>query len=171
MVKKEKKVILVDSKDNILGFQEKFAAHKNPAALHRSISILIFDKSGKLVLIQKRSNYKKTWPLFWTNTVCADVLPGETYPQTAKRRLKEEMGFSTKIKEAFSFIYKFKYDKVWGEHELDHVFIGKYEGDVKPSPKEAAGYEWIEIKELMRDLKKNPKKYTPWFKIILKKVV
>ena len=60
---------------------------------------------------------------------------------------------------------------IWGEHELDHVFVGKYEGKIIPNPLEVAGYEWIGIKELRKDLKANPKKYTPWFKVILKKLV
>jgi len=161
-------VVLVDENDKFLGFKEKFATHHNPVSMHRAISVLIFDMSGKMVLIQKRSSYKKTWPMHWTNTVCADVLPTETYLDTAKRRLMEEMGFATPLTEAFKFTYGFKFDKTWGEHELDHVFTGKYEGNISPNYKEAAGYEWITLNDLKKDMNKNPKKYTPWFKIILK---
>lgn len=161
------KVVLVDDNDKVVGLKEKFSAHKNPVPLHRAISILIFNKDGKKVLIQKRSEFKKTWPMYWTNTVCADVRPEETYLATAKRRLMEEMGIKTKLKYVFNFIYQFKYNKTWGEHELDHVFTGTYDGVVSANPMEASGYEWIGVSDLKRDIKKSPRKYTPWFPIVL----
>jgi isopentenyl-diphosphate delta-isomerase len=61
-------------------------------------------------------------------------------------------------------------NKVWGEHELDHVFTGIYEGPVKPDPNESSGYEWIRITDLKKDVKANPQKYSPWFMIILRKL-
>lgn len=163
--------VLVDDKDRVLGFKEKFATHKIPVPLHRAISIVIFSKDKKRILITKRSEEKPVWPLFWTNTVCSHPYPNESYLIAARRRLHEEMGFKTRIKEVFSFIYEAKMDNnVWGEHELDHTFVGTYEGSVKPNPDEVAGYEWISIEALKKDLKRNSKKYTPWFKIILKKL-
>src|SRR3989337_638495 len=81
-------VILVDNKDKILGFKEKFAAHKNPVPLHRAISVVIYDNKGRM-LLQKRSENKPTWPLFWSNACCTHPLKGETYKKAAKRRLKE----------------------------------------------------------------------------------
>ncbi len=163
-------VVLIDRNDKEIGFREKFKAHKNPVPLHRAVSVVIFDKGKKMMLLQKRSKYKKTWPLFWTNTVCTNVRPGETYRQSAIRRLREEMGIVTPLKEVFSFIYKAEYDKTWGEHELDHVFVGKYEGPIRADVKEAAGYQWIELAELAKDIKRNARVYSPWFKIILKKL-
>jgi len=165
------KVVLIDKNDRVLGFKEKFAAHKIPVPLHRAISIVIFNKDKSEMLITKRSAKKPTWPYFWTNAVCSHPYPKETYQKAAERRIKEELGFKTSLKEIFNFIYEAKMDnKVWGEHELDNVFTGIYEGPVKPDPEEASGYEWIKIGDLKKDLKKNSKKYTPWFKIILKKL-
>ncbi len=122
------------------------------------------------MLITKRSANKPTWPYFWSNAVCSHPYPKEIYQKAAERRLFEELGFKTPLKETFKFIYEGKYNKTWGEHELDYVFTGKYEGKIIPNPQEAAGYEWIGIKELKKDLKVNPQKYTPWFKIILGKL-
>jgi isopentenyl-diphosphate Delta-isomerase len=165
------KVVLVDKNDKILGLKEKFAAHKIPVPLHRAISIVIFNKDKSEMLISKRAEVKPTWPEFWTNAVCSHPYPNESYRTAAKRRLYEELGFRTPLKEVFKLVYKAEMDnKVWGEHELDHVFTGVYEGPIKPNPGEAAGYEWIKIGDLKKDLKKNPKKYTPWFSIILKKL-
>lgn len=160
-------VVLVDKNDRVLGLKEKFAAHKVPAPLHRAISIVIFNKDRSEMLITKRAKTKPTWPYFWTNAVCSHPYPEETYPEAAKRRLYEELGFKTELKEVFNFTYEAEMDnKIWGEHELDHVFVGSYEGPISPNPNEVAGYEWIGIADLGRDLKKNSQKYSPWLKLI-----
>lgn len=163
-------VVLVDKKDKILGYKEKFAAHKNPVLLHRAISVVIFDKAGKKMLLQKRAKDKPTWPGFWSNTCCTHPFPKESYKMAASRRLKEEMGFSVPLKEVFKIIYQAKYDKTWGENEYDIVFIGCYSGDINSDPKEVAKYRWINFKDLNKDVSINPQIYTPWFKIILKKL-
>ena len=164
-------VVLVDKNDGIMGLKEKFAAHKNPVPLHRAISVVIFSPDRKKMLIQKRAETKPTWPLFWSNTVCSHPYKDEDYAHAASRRLKEEMGFSTSLKELYRFIYEAEMDKTWGEHELDAVFVGTYSGEVNPDPNESADYKWIEVDELKKDMKENPQIYTPWFIMILKKVL
>lgn len=163
-------VVLVNNQDKIVGYREKFAAHKIPVPLHRAISVVILDPSGEKMLLQKRAEGKPTWPLFWSNACCTHPLRDESYQACAERRLKQEMGFSTPLVEKFRFIYKVDYDKIWGEHEYDVVFEGRYEGEVKPDLEEATGWKWMEVKELLGDVKNNPGAYTPWFKIILKKL-
>ena len=164
-----KPIVLVDEKDNVLGFKEKFETHKIPVPLHRAISIVVFN--GDKMLITKRAEDKPTWPGFWTNAVCTHPYPKETYQKAAERRIFEELGFKTPLKEIFSFIYKAKMESGdWGEHELDHVFSGSHEGLIKPNPDEIESYEWVEIGKLKKDVVKDPKKYTPWFKIILKRI-
>jgi isopentenyl-diphosphate delta-isomerase len=161
-------IVLVDEQDKELGLKEKYVAHKAPFPLHRAISIVIFNGDKSQMLITKRSAKKPTWPYYWSNSVCSHPYPGETYATAAKRRLYEELGFNTSLKEVFHFTYNAVMDNgIWGEHELDHVFVGSFEGKICPNPDEVAGYEWIEIGELKRDLKENPKKYTPWFKTII----
>lgn len=166
----KKKVVLIDEKDNVLGFMGKFAAHKNPVPLHRAISIVIYSPDRRKILLQKRSTKKPTWPLFWSNTVCSHPYAGESYLAAAERRLKEEMGFSTGLKELYRLIYHAEMNQTWGEHELDVIFEGVYDGPVNPDPDEAADYKWMTIEEIRKDLKDNPKIYTPWFKMIVKKL-
>ncbi len=163
-------VVLVNDQDKIIGYREKFTAHKKPVLLHRAISVVIFDSSGKKMLLQKRAAGKPTWPLFWSNACCTHPYKNESYLESASRRIREEMGFETDFTEIFRFIYRADYDKVWGEHEYDVVFEGQYEGEVKPEPEEAADWKWMGVKELLRDVKNNPGVYTPWFKIILEKL-
>lgn len=166
-----KKIVLVNKKDEVIGLKEKFEVHKIPVTLHRAISIVIFNKNKTEMLITKRVKTKPTWPSIWSNAVCSHPYPDESYQKAAERRLYEELGFKTPLKEDFHFIYQSKMaNKVWGENELDHTFVGRYEGRINPNPSEVDGYEWIKISDLRKDIKKNPKKYTPWFKIIMEKL-
>jgi len=165
-------VVLVDKDDKVVGLEEKFRAHKAPAKLHRAISIVIFNKDRSRMLITKRSANKPTWPYFWSNAVCSHPYPGETYAKAAKRRIFEELGVKIPLKEAFRFSYSAVMDNgVWGEHEIDATFVGVYEGALHPNPDEIVGYEWISTKDLKKELRGNPKRYTPWFKLIFSKVV
>lgn len=163
-------VVLVNDQDEIVGYKEKFAAHKIPVPLHRAISVVVLDSTGKKMLLQKRAEGKPTWPLFWSNACCTHPFQNESYQGCAERRLKQEMGFTASLVEKFRFIYEADYDKIWGEHEYDVVFEGRYEGEVKPDREEAADWKWMSVKELLKDVKNNPGIYTPWFKIILEKL-
>ena len=168
MVKDLLMITLVDNKGKKLGYMEKFKCHKFPLPLHSAISVLIFDKDK--ILLQKRSKYKKTWPLVWANTCCSHPYKGESFLSAAKRRLKEEMGIESSLKELFRFTYKAIYDKTWGENEYDVVFTGNYKGEVKPDKKEVCEYKWVSLRDLKKDISKNPKLYTPWLKLILERI-
>lgn len=165
MPKSSELAILVNLQDRVVGYKNVVDVHKNPAILHRAISVLIFN--GDKVLLQKRSKEKFTWPHFWTNTCCTNVRKGETYLKAAKRALKWEMGIETKLKKAFKFSYSAVYNKEYGENEVDTVYFGKYMGEVKPNPNESEDYRWISLDVLKKDIKDNPDKYTPWFKIVM----
>lgn len=164
------KVPLVDENGEVVGTGDKVEVHKNPVPLHSAISVVIFDPDRKKMLIQQRADTKPTWPLYWSNAVCSHPLEGEEPVTAAQRRLQEEMGFSTPLEPAFTFTYKAKYDETWGEHEFDHVFVGTHEGEIDPDPDEAADHKWMGLENLSRDVRDNPDRYSPWFKIILKKL-
>jgi len=166
-----KPMVLVDKKDKVLGFKEKFATHKIPVPLHRAISVVIFNGDKSNMLITKRSKKKPTWGGIWSNAVCSHPFPDEDYQNAAERRVKEELGIKVSLKEVSKFRYQAEMDnKVWGENEHDAIFAGKFEGKLHPDPEEIDGYEWIDIKELKHELKTNPGRYTPWFKIIIRKL-
>jgi len=163
----EEQVILVDENDTPVGLMEKIEAHEK-ALLHRAFSVFIFNKKGELML-QQRAGSKYHSPLLWTNTCCSHQREGETNIEAGKRRLQEEMGFSTDLKEVFSFIYKAPFDNGLTEHELDHVMIGYYDDAPKLNKEEAEAYKWMPLEDVKKDIEENPQLYTAWFKIIFKK--
>ena len=113
-------VILVNEKDEQIGLMEKIEAHEK-ALLHRAFSVFIFNKEGKLML-QQRALTKYHTPGLWTNTCCSHQREGESNIEAGKRRLMEEMGFSTDLKDTISFIYKTPFQNGLTEHEYDHIF-------------------------------------------------
>jgi isopentenyl-diphosphate delta-isomerase len=160
-------VILVDEEDQQIGLMEKIEAHEK-ALLHRAFSVFIFNKKGELML-QQRAASKYHSPLLWTNTCCSHQREGESNVKAGRRRLQEEMGFVTDIKEVFSFIYKAPFDNGLTEHEFDHVMIGEYEEAPNVNTDEAAGYKWMHMEDIKKDMENHPAIYTEWFKIIFNK--
>ena len=162
----EENVILVDEHDNQIGLMPKMEAHEK-AVLHRAFSVFIFNDEGELML-QQRAAHKYHSPLLWTNTCCSHQRDGESNIEAGKRRLIEEMGFKTNLKEIFSFVYKAPFDNGLTEHELDHVMIGNFNGTPKINPDEVASYKWMTLEEVKKDIELQPNIYTAWFKIIFK---
>lgn len=164
-------IILVDRKDKPIGFEEKMKAHEKGGKLHRAFSVFIFNSEGKM-LLQLRSVKKHHFGGLWTNTCCSHPRKGEEIEEAAHRRLKDEFGFDTELKEIFHFIYKATDEKSGlTEHEFDHVFIGKYDGKPKPNDAEIDEWKWADVKKLRQDMEENPDKYTPWFRIALDRVM
>ena len=162
----EENVILVDELDNQLGLMPKMQAHEK-AVLHRAFSVFIFNDKGELML-QQRAAHKYHSPLLWTNTCCSHQRDGESNIEAGKRRLIEEMGFKTNLKEIFSFVYKAPFDNGLTEHELDHVMIGNFNGVPKINPDEVASFKWMTLEAVKKDIELQPNIYTAWFKIIFK---
>ncbi|MDB4851662.1 isopentenyl-diphosphate Delta-isomerase [Flavobacteriaceae bacterium] len=162
----EENVILVDVLDNQLGLMPKMEAHEK-AVLHRAFSVFIFNDKGELML-QQRAAHKYHSPLLWTNTCCSHQRDGESNIEAGKRRLIEEMGFKTNLKEVFSFVYKAPFDNGLTEHELDHVMIGTFNGSPTINPDEVASYKWMTLEAVKKDIELQPNIYTAWFKIIFK---
>ncbi len=163
----KEQVILVDTKDRQIGVMEKIEAHEK-ALLHRAFSVFILNNKGELML-QQRAFDKYHCGGLWTNTCCSHQRVGETTLEAAKRRLQEEMGFVTALKEKFSFIYKAPFDNGLTEHELDHVLVGYYEKEPVLNLKEAASWKWMKIEAVKNEIYQAPEKFTPWFKIIFDK--
>jgi isopentenyl-diphosphate Delta-isomerase len=158
-------VVLVDEKDNPIGYDEKMNAHSNGGKLHRAFSIFVFNSKGE-VLLQQRAKAKHTFRGLWTNPCCSHPRKGEDLERAAHRKLKQEFGFDTDLREAFSFTYKATdRESNLTEHEFDHVFIGKFDGVPKPNPEEIDDWKWTTPAKLRHDLDSNPDSYTPWFRI------
>jgi len=160
----EEQVILVNENDEQIGTMAKMEAHEK-ALLHRAFSVFIFNDKDELML-QQRAATKYHSPLLWTNTCCSHQRVGETNIEAGKRRLFEEMGFVTELKDVLSFIYKAPFDNGLTEHELDHVLVGNYNDSPNINGEEVQAFKWMTLEDVKSDMEVQPELYTEWFKII-----
>jgi len=160
----EENVILVNENDEQIGLMPKLEAHEK-AVLHRAFSVFVLNNQNEIML-QQRAHQKYHSPLLWTNTCCSHQREGENNIDAGSRRLFEEMGFKTDLKELFHFIYKAPFDNGLTEHELDHVMIGYYNDSPDINREEAEDWKWMKIEDVKADIERQPEIYTVWFKII-----
>ncbi len=163
----EEQVILVDKNDHKIGLMPKMEAHQK-AVLHRAFSVFVMNDKGQL-LLQQRAASKYHSPLLWANTCCSHQRDGESNLDAGKRRLQEEMGFVTELKEVFSFIYKAPFENGLTEHELDHVMLGAYNAAPIINKEEVESFKWMKPEDVKQDMSEKPEIYTAWFKIIFEK--
>ncbi len=161
-------VILVDEFDQQIGVAEKLTAHRE-SKLHRAFSVFLFNPQNEL-LLQQRALQKYHSGGLWSNTCCGHPRPGEDVRDAALRRMSEEMDIDCPLQPSFDFIYRAVFDSGLVEHELDHVFLGRYNGSTRPNPDEVMAYQWLAVTELEEDLESSPQSYTPWLKMVLKRV-
>lgn len=161
---KEENVILVNEHDEQIGLMPKLEAHEK-AILHRAFSVFILNDRNE-VMLQQRARAKYHSPLLWTNTCCSHQRDGESNIEAGNRRLFEEMGFSTELKELFHFIYKAPFENGLTEHEFDHVMIGSFNGNPLINQEEVEDWKWMKIEDVKEDMARHPEIYTVWFRII-----
>jgi isopentenyl-diphosphate delta-isomerase, type 1 len=161
-------VVLVTESDEMTGVAEKMEAHQK-GLLHRAFSIFIFNSQGEM-LLQQRAMSKYHSAGLWTNACCSHPGPGEDVEQSARIRLKEEMGFDTPVQKIFEFIYRAGFDNGLTEHELDHVFTGIYDGPVDYNPEEVMNYAYRPIGQIIASLSQSPHEYTAWFRIAFPRI-
>jgi isopentenyl-diphosphate delta-isomerase len=161
-------VILVSENDEPIGTMEKMEAHRQ-GALHRAFSIFIFNSKGEM-LLQKRAAAKYHGGGLWTNACCSHPYPTESLEVAAVRRLQEELGFNTPIREVFAFTYMASVENGLIEHEYDHVFCGEYEGTLQLNKDEVAEATYLSMPELSARLEEAPDLFTSWFRIVFPQI-
>lgn len=158
----EDTVVLVDEQDRPVGVSAKMAAHEGNGALHRAISVFLFDGRGRL-LLQQRASAKHHFRGLWANTCCTHPRPGEGAVEAGERRLFEEMGIQASLRAIGTFVYR-AVDPATGlvEHELDHVLVGRADADPRPDPEEVADWAWVDPASLAAQLRVDDAGYVPW---------
>lgn len=157
-------LIIVDENDVPTGkYEDKGECHFGTGIHHRAFVVLLENEKSE-VLLQLRKHVR--WDKFWDLTAISHVLHlsdhDETYEEAASRSLIEEMGIrDVKLKKIGGFNYFAKYHSHC-ENEYCAVLIGEYNGAVTPNKDVLYEYKWMKKDEFMRDVKENPKKYTPW---------
>jgi len=108
---------IVDKNDRILRYANRSEAHGNNLR-HRAVHILIFNPAGD-VYLQQRSRWKDRHPLKWDSSAAGHVADDESYDDTARRELKEELGVTVALQ---------KVSKIPASEQTDQEFIWLYRG-------------------------------------------
>lgn len=168
MERTRESVVLVDAEDNASGSMEKMEAHRQ-GALHRAFSVFIFNDRGELIL-QRRAPGKYHSAGLWTNTCCGHPRPGEDLAEAAHRRLMEEMGIACALEHRFAFAYRADVGNGLQENELDHVFVGRYNGLPILHPGEADSWRAVTLDALEIEMTLAPNRFTPWLHACIARV-
>lgn len=161
----EEQVVLVDLDDQELGVAPKLRVHRE-GRLHRAVSVLVVDWRGRL-LLQRRARGKYHSAGQWANTCCTHPRPHEAPADAAQRRLREEMGISCALEHVGTFVYRAPVGSGLVEHELDHLFVGRFDGVPRPDPAEVEEWRWEHLEEVERDLAARPDAYVVWLRPVL----
>lgn len=157
-------LIVVDSSDQVMGYESKVDVHRGTGKLHRAFSIFLFDGPDS-VMLQQRSEEKPLWPGYWTNSCCSHPRRGETYDQATRRRLREELGVEARLSRLYRFQYFARFYDLGAEHELCTVYVGNIDDASKlaPNPKEIRAWDWFDTDSIDELTKRQPDRFTPWF--------
>jgi 16S rRNA (adenine1518-N6/adenine1519-N6)-dimethyltransferase len=109
---------VVDKNDRILRDASRSEVHGNNLR-HRAVHVLIFNPADE-VYLQQRSRWKDRHPLRWDSSAAGHAGAAESYDETARRELKEELGISVALK---------KICKLPASKRTDQEFIWLYRGE------------------------------------------
>jgi isopentenyl-diphosphate delta-isomerase len=159
-------VVLVDQAGTAVGVSPKIEAHQD-GRLHRAVSVVLFDESGRL-LLQRRAATKYHSGGLWSNTCCGHPRPGESVHDAAGRRLRGELGIAgCELTEVSRFVYLARVGSDMVEHELDHVLIGRWNGSATPDPAEVSETRWVERDIMFAELAGAPGQFTAWMRDVV----
>jgi isopentenyl-diphosphate Delta-isomerase len=155
-------IVLVNEKNEPIGTADKLETHHTDTPLHRGFSLFLFNEKGEL-LLQQRSDNKKTWPNTWSNSVCGHPQLDETPIAAAKRRLAFELGIQNANIQIIlpNYQYRFEKDGIV-ENEICPVMVSFSEEHPKRNPDEVQSVKWIPWKDWLTEIEKSPHNYSPW---------
>lgn len=153
-------VILVDESDQSFEFGPKLGTHET-GALHRAISVFVFNTSGEL-LLQKRAACKYHSAGKWANTCCGHPRPNESSQSAAERRLYEEMGMRVDLKFGFKSRYEARLDNDMIENEIPYLYFGVSDSLPQPNPDEVSAFEYVRLEHINDELKRDAGRFSAW---------
>ncbi len=148
-------VPLVDKSNNIIGkVLRKEMRQKN--LLHRTVAFFIVNKKGD-ILVTKRAAEKDAFPGLFEANQGGTVSYGESYGDTVRREIEEEVGIKNpKIEFLFDMYF---------ENGKTKTFIRAYRcrrrGAIKPQKGEVDGYFFVSPERLEKMIHKNPGQFAP----------
>ncbi len=111
-----------DESGNYIGKYPRSQCHGDPKLIHRSVHVVVFDRSMQKILLQKRSMNKDIQPGKWDTAVGGHVASGESVSEAAVRELSEELGIAGELEFFFE-------SKIRNQIESENVTVFKLIND------------------------------------------
>lgn len=175
-------ILAVDDRGKFLKYIPKAVGHTGQGKRHLAIAVLLYNSKGQ-VLLQKRKHqiFDNIWDLTGATHPLHQEQGDESLEEATWRCLKDEYGIEEKIAlknlgflNYFAPYHPVPYGTGQGdfcENEHCYLMMGEYNGEVKLNPQTGYEYKWVEKQEFLKDLAANPKKYTPWARLALDKII
>lgn len=152
MVQKEI-VAIVDEQNNVIGAQTRYAMRLQ-GLIHRAAYILVFNSSGK-IFVQKRTLSKDVYPGYYDVAAGGVVLHGETYEESARRELQEELGIEgVPLTHLFDFFHADDNNRIWGR-----VYKCIYDGAMVLQEEEVESGDFRDVEAVLHNAGKE--RFTP----------
>jgi isopentenyl-diphosphate delta-isomerase len=159
----EQTLIVVDDKDNAIGYAPRSECHTGNGKRHRAFVILIYNKDKKILLQHRKHElFDNYWDLACASHPLHVNGKNEGYIEAALRCLKFEWGIEkVKLRKVGTYNYFKSYN---GSCENEHcaLIVGECNGELKMNPEVAYGLRWVVLKELLSEIEENNEKFTPW---------
>lgn len=159
----EQTLIVVDDKDNMLGYAPRIECHTGKGIRHRAFVILLYNKDKKILLQHRKHRlFDKLWDLAGASHPLHIDGRNDSYIEAASRCLKNEWGIeNVKLEKIGAFNY-FKEDEKNCENEYCALIVGEYNGELIANQETAYGFRLVSLKQLLSEIEKKPESLTPW---------
>ena len=127
-------VAIVDERNREIGRTGR-AEMRAGRLIHRASYVLVFNSGGKL-FVQRRTMTKDIYPGYYDVAAGGVVQAGESYEESARRELYEELGIAGELHRCFDHFHEGYDNRVWGR-----IFTCRHDGPMRLQEEEvAAGF-------------------------------
>ncbi|MBU0675187.1 MAG: NUDIX domain-containing protein [Proteobacteria bacterium] len=155
-------VAIVDGNNQEIGVASRGEMRRDRLR-HRASFILVFNDAGEM-FVMKRTLGKDLYPGLWEVAAGGVVLDGESFEESARRELAEELGILAELTFYFDFFYEDERNRVFGR-----IFIALHNGPFTLQPEEVADGMFLGPAEVVTYL--GEKQLTPDSLPILKRII
>ncbi len=146
-------VAIVDDQNRVVGTAPRHLMRAQNLP-HRSTYVLVFNSQGHLY-VQKRTLTKDVFPGYYDPAAGGVVQAGESYDDSARRELEEELGVrGVPLTWHFTFYFANDRTRVWGS-----VYSCVYDGEIVLQQEEVESGAFVPIDDIRRRSRTEP--FTP----------
>lgn len=151
---------IVDASDRVIGREPRHLVHAR-GLRHRAIHVWLCN-AGR-VFLQRRSKLKDSAPGCWDSSCSGHLDTGETYDQSMRRELSEELGIHSRPP-----VWPVLKVSARPETGMEFVWLyrGLYDGPFSLNPAEVLDGRWFSSNEVDSALSADPGAFAPAFSFL-----